>query len=80
MGARDFMRSLRPGNDHALAAQLRQERQATTRRAESDQARAVREISDRDKNRTPAEVEASRDRGRRHKRTRFDPPAPGVNP
>ncbi|WP_328427859.1 hypothetical protein [Streptomyces sp. NBC_00443] len=80
MGARDFIRSLKPGNDHALAAQLRGKQQATERRAASDRADAVRAISDRDKNRTPAEVAESRARGRRSKRGPFEPPAPGVNP
>ncbi|WP_328638422.1 hypothetical protein [Streptomyces canus] len=80
MGARNFIRSLKPGNDHVLAAQLREQQQAAESRAESEQASAVRAISDRDKRRTSAEVAASKERGHRHKRGSFDPPAPGVNP
>ncbi|MFE9127751.1 hypothetical protein ACFYOF_20475 [Streptomyces sp. NPDC007148] len=73
MGARDFVRSLRPGKDRALATELRQREQA-------GQAKAVKQISDRDKQRTPQEVEESNARARRHKRGRFEPPAPGINP
>jgi hypothetical protein len=80
MGLRDFGRSLRPGNDHALAADMRQKEQQRTRRRERDQAADVRAISDRDKRRTPQEVADSKARGRRSKRGPFEPPAPGVNP
>jgi hypothetical protein len=80
MGARDFLRSLRPGDDRALAAELRQNEQAAERRREAGQAADVRAISDRDKRRTPAEVAASKERGRRSKRGGFEPPAPGFTP
>ncbi|MCX4458521.1 hypothetical protein OOK58_42165 [Streptomyces sp. NBC_01728] len=80
MGARDLLRSMRPGDDRALAAELRQKEQAAERRREAGQTEAARAISDRDKRRTPAEVAASKERGRRSKRGAFEPPAPGVNP
>jgi hypothetical protein len=80
MGFKDFARSLRPGNDHQLAAQMRAKQGAAERRAQAEQADAVKAISDRDKNRTPAEVADSRARGRRSKRGPFEPPARGVNP
>lgn len=80
MGARDFVRSLKPGNDRQLAAQIRQQQRTAEQQAETERAATVRAISDRDKNRTPAEVAASRERGRRSKRGPFEPPAPGVNP
>lgn len=73
MGARDFVRSLRPGNDRALADELRKQKAA-------DRAETVKLISDRDKRRTPQEVRESKDRARRHKRGPFEPPAPGINP
>ncbi|MEV6738651.1 hypothetical protein AB0N14_17650 [Streptomyces sp. NPDC051104] len=80
MGARDFLRSLRPGDDRALAQELRQKKQAAGRRRADEQTAAVQAISDRDRRRTPAEVAASKERGRRSKRGPFEPPAPGVNP
>ncbi|MFC8332775.1 hypothetical protein [Streptomyces olivaceus] len=80
MGLRDFARSLRPGDDHALAAEMRRNDQRRTGSRERDQAADVRAISDRDKRRTPQEVADSKARGRRSKRGPFDPPAPGVNP
>ncbi|MGA5202755.1 hypothetical protein [Streptomyces variegatus] len=80
MGVRDFARSLKPGNDRQLAAQLRSEQQAAQQQAAAERAATIRAMSDRDKNRTPAEVADSKERGRRHKRGPFEPPARGVNP
>lgn len=75
-----FLRSLRPGDDRKLAAQLRAERAAAERKAEAERARAIRAMSDRDKRRSAAEVAASKERGRRSKRGPHAPPAPWVNP
>jgi len=80
MGLKDFARSLRPGDDRALAARLQQEQQAREQQQRAQQAADIKAIADRDKQRTPQEVADSKARGRRSKRGPFPPPAPGVNP
>jgi hypothetical protein len=55
MGVRGFVRSLKPGNDRALAAQLRQEREEKARKAREK--REARDERDR------------KERARRHKET-----------
>ncbi|WP_411092265.1 hypothetical protein [Streptomyces sp. 049-1] len=80
MGLKDFGRSLRPGNDRALADQLQQKEQDRQRQQQEEQAAAIRAMSDRDKQRTPQEVAESRARGRASKRGPYVPPARGVNP
>ncbi|MGX1301393.1 hypothetical protein RKD35_002881 [Streptomyces albogriseolus] len=78
--ARDFARSLRPGNDRALAAQIQREQQEAQRRQQAEQAATIRAMSERDKKRTPQEVADSKARGRASKRGRFPQPGPGINP
>ncbi|MFD5570408.1 hypothetical protein [Streptomyces cadmiisoli] len=67
MGIKDFARSLRPGNDHALAAQLQREQQDREKRQAAEQAAAVRAISDAEKRRTDEDRRASAERARRGK-------------
>ncbi|MEU0950468.1 hypothetical protein ABZ379_48795 [Streptomyces canus] len=73
MGLRDFARSLKPGDDRALAAELRG-------RERTGRAAAVKAMSDRDGQRSPEEVAESKERGRRSKRGPFEQPRPGINP
>ncbi|MER7835310.1 hypothetical protein ABTY98_05205 [Streptomyces sp. NPDC096040] len=73
MGLRDFARSLKPGDDRALAVELRD-------REQTERAAAIKAMSDRDARRTPEEVAASRERGRRSKRGPVEQPRPGINP
>ncbi|MFJ4627130.1 hypothetical protein [Streptomyces sp. NPDC088847] len=73
MSARDWLRSLKPGDDQALAKDLRAQ-------AQRHRSSSVSAISEHDSQRTPAEVEESKARGRRSKRSQFEPPAPGINP
>lgn len=78
--ARNLGRSLVPGDDRALAAKLRQEKEAAARKAETERAARIKAMSERDKRRTAAEVAESNERGRRSKRGPFQSPAPGINP
>ncbi|MGW3971159.1 hypothetical protein ACWEFD_17905 [Streptomyces ardesiacus] len=80
MGFRDIARSLRPGDDRALADQMRREQAASERKRRAQQRADARLISERDAQRTPQEVADSKARGRRSKRGPFEPPARGVNP
>ncbi|WP_309318842.1 hypothetical protein [Streptomyces salinarius] len=78
--ARNLGRSLRPGDDHAYARQLREETQAADRKAAAEREALIQDMSERDKQRSAAEIAASRERGRRGKRGAYAPPARGVNP
>ncbi|MDI9836246.1 hypothetical protein [Streptomyces sp. KAU_LT] len=69
----DFWRSLKPGNDHALAADLHKKEEAKRKAA-------IKAMSDRDNKRTAAERQASAERARRHRRGGYEPPAPGFLP
>jgi hypothetical protein len=80
MGIKDFARSLRPGNDHAYAAELRRKQEQAEKQRAAEQAAAIKAISDRDKRRTPQEIADSKARGRRSKRGPHEKPARGVNP
>ncbi|WP_327594649.1 hypothetical protein [Streptomyces chartreusis] len=80
MGLRDIGRTLRPGNDRALAAQLRQEEKDRRKRQEAERAATIQAMSERDKQRTPQEVADSNARGRRSKRSPVQQPPPGINP
>ncbi|XVV35008.1 hypothetical protein ACQPXT_13570 [Streptomyces sp. CA-100214] len=78
--ARNFGRSLKPGDDRELARQLHAEQQAAAKQAAADRAAAIQAMSDRDKQRTAAEIAASKERGRRGKRSSYEPPARGSTP
>ncbi|MEV0016641.1 hypothetical protein [Streptomyces tendae] len=80
MGFRDIARSLRPGDDRALADQMQREQAARERQRRAQQRADARLIAERDAQRTPQEVADSKARGRRAKRGPFEPPARGVNP
>jgi hypothetical protein len=80
MGLKNFARSLRPGDDRQLADELRRKAEEAERRRRERVRADARVIADRDARRTPAEVAASKARGHRAKRGRFEPPAPGINP
>lgn len=78
--ARNLGRSLKPGDDRALAAKLRAEEEAAARKAAAERKALIREMSDRDQRRTAAEIADSQARGRRGRRGPFAPPSKGVNP
>lgn len=63
MGLRDFARTLRPGNDHALAAEIRQKEE----RRKEEQRKLIKAMAERDKKRTAEERRASAERARRGK-------------
>ncbi|MFJ4469528.1 hypothetical protein ACIP2X_18825 [Streptomyces sp. NPDC089424] len=65
--AKDFARSLRPGNDHELAAQLRREQEARERRKAAEHAAAVKAIAEAEERRTAEDRQASAERARRGK-------------
>jgi septal ring factor EnvC (AmiA/AmiB activator) len=80
MGFRDIARSLRPGDDRALAVQLQREQEARARQKRAQQRADAKLIAERDAQRTVEEMKASRARGRRSKRGGYEEPARGVNP
>lgn len=67
MGMRDVLRTLRPGDDRALAAELQRKDAERRRKAEAKQAADIKAMAERDRKRTDQERRESAERARRSK-------------